>query len=162
MTSLISDSLNGAICEQVAHEIFNSNLYLYISAFLKNKGLDNISKHFEGQWKEEQGHAKMFVDFLTDMNSDVKIPEVPACETAFDNILDIANLYLQREILTTESIDSIKHLAIDENNPVTEEFLRGMITLQQNEYEESTSFLDMATLLPEWWQVAMWNNSLGD
>ena len=162
MTQLISDSLKAAINEQVGHEIYNANLYLFMSAFLKNKGLDNLAKHFEGQHEEEIGHAKEFVNLLTDLNTDVIIPEIDGVQIPFNNIVDLATAYLNREILTTTSIDEIKKLSIQSNNPVVEEKMREMITKQQKEYEEATTFLDNAILCGEdWWKVKVWSDSIG-
>jgi ferritin len=154
---LMSDSLRNSICEQIGHERYNANLYLYMAGYLKNKGLDNIAKHFEEQDKEEIGHSLEFFNLLTDLNADVKIPEIDSISMSFPMIIDLAKAYLEREMLTTASINEIKKLAIDEDNPVVEEKMREMITKQQKEYEEATSFLDKATLLPEWWQIALWD-----
>ena len=99
--NLINDTLRMAICEQIAHEMYNANLYLYICAFLRNKGLDNLAKHFEGQHAEETEHAKEFVSLLTDLNADVYISEIDGIEMSFNTILDVALAYLNREILTT-------------------------------------------------------------
>jgi ferritin len=162
MGKLISDNLNSAICEQISHEQYNSSLYLYICGFLKNKGLDNLAKHFETQWKEESEHSKVFFDLLTDLNSPVIIPQVDEISIPLNTILDIGNTYLNREILTTTSINEIKKLAISEDNPVVEERMREMVKLQQNEYEEATTFLDNASLCgDDWWKVKVWNDSLG-
>jgi ferritin len=163
VTTLISEQLCSSVCEQISHELYNSNLYAYIAAFLKNKGLDNLAAIFNGQREEEFGHSKMFIDFLTDMGAPVKIMEVPACDMTFGSILDIAQAYVDREILTTANIDAIKHLAIDESNPVAEEFLRGMIKIQQAEHEESLSFQDSAQLTEgDWKFVMLWDKSLED
>ena len=56
--TLINESLRNALNEQIGHEFYNANLYLYMCAFLRNKGLDNLAKHFEGQHQEETGHGK--------------------------------------------------------------------------------------------------------
>jgi len=158
---LINESLRAALCEQIGHEFYNANLYMYMCAFLRNKGLDNLAKHFEGQHEEEIGHGKEFVSLLTDLNAEVFIPEVPEVNIAFVSIVSLAQAYLDREILTTTSIYEIKNLAEEDSNPVVEEKCREMIAKQQKEYEEATTFLDKATLMPEWWQVALWDAAGG-
>ena len=158
---LISENLRKAICEQVGHEKYNANLYIYISSFLKNKGLDNIAKHFESQHDEETGHSLEFISLLTDLNADVVIPEVPEISMPFPTIIDVAKFYLAREILTTTTINAIKKAALEEDNPIVEEKMREMITKQQNEYAEATTFLDRAMLMLEWWQCALWDASIG-
>jgi len=157
---LMSTNLNSAICEQIAHEKYNANLYLYICGFLRNKGLDNIAKMFEKQHLEEIEHSLDFFNLLTDLNAPVVIPEIDKVNISITSIMDIAQHYLDREILTTTSINEIKKIAIAEDNPVVEEKMREMISKQQAEYAESTSFMDKCMMLPEWWQVAIWDISL--
>jgi ferritin len=154
---LIGETLRLAICYQIGHEKYNSNLYMYICGYLRNKGLDNLAKHFEGQHEEEFQHSMEFFNLLTDLNGDVIIPEIDEISMPFSTILEIANAYLEREILTTKSIEEIKRLSIEQGNSVVEEKMREMITKQQKEYEEATSFLDKASILSEWWQVALWD-----
>jgi len=161
MTSLINESLRNALNEQIGHEFYNANLYLYMCAFLRNKGLDNLAKHFEGQHEEETGHGKEFMSLLTDLNADVFIPEVDEINTEFISIIGLAQAYLDREILTTTSIGEILKLAIQDNNYVVEQKMRDMISKQQKEYEEATTFLDKAQLMPEWWQCALWDAAGG-
>jgi ferritin len=161
MTNLISDSLASALIEQVGHERYNATLYIYVAAFLKNKGFENIAKHFEGQHDEEIGHSKIIIDLMTDLNTHVKLVEVGEVDIPFNTIVDIATAYLEREIQTTTSLDSIKHLAEDEGNPVVEERLREMIKLQQNEYAEATDFVDKSELCgSDWSKVLLWDLSL--
>lgn len=160
MKPLISDSLRILLCEQVGAELSNSNLYACMEAFLKNKGLDNIAKLFEHQKKEELSHSEEFLKLLTDMNAEVYIPTIDEARVNYRTMEELATAYLDREILTTESINEIKAVSIEEGNPVVEEFLRGMISKQQAEYEEATSFLDKASLLKEWWMCVLWDASL--
>lgn len=159
--TLIGESLTAALCEQIGHEFYNANLYMYMCAFLRNKGLDNLAKHFEGQHEEEIGHGKEFISLLTDLNAPVFIPEIDEINIQFVSIIDLGNAYLNREILTTTSISEILGLATQDNNPVVEQKMREMIAKQQKEYEEATTFLDRATLMPEWWQVALWDAAEG-
>ena len=149
---LISEGLRNAICEQIKHEFYNANLYLYICGFLRNKGLDNIAKHFEGQYKEELEHGMEFFNLLTDLNADVMIPEIDQINIEIKSMKDVATLYLEREILTTKSIYELKLLSIGDKCPVAEEKMREMIAKQQHEYAEATTFADKVEIAPEWWQ----------
>lgn len=161
---LISDTLKVAIWEQISHEIYNSNLYLYMCGVLKNKGLDKLASHFEKQRDEELEHSKEFFNLLTDLSTNVRILEIEEVEDLpFSTISDLAKFYLEAEILTTNTINEIKKMAIQENNPIVEEKMREMIFKQQHEYEEATSFLDNALLCEgadSWWKAKVWNDSL--
>ena len=158
---LVSEELVNVLVEQISHEKYNANLYLYIASFLNSKGLSNMAKHFEGQHEEEQSHAKMIYQLLIDLGIHFQFPSIEGCDMEFPSIHDIAQRYLDREVLTTQSLDEIKIQAIEDSNPVVEEKMREMISLQQNEYAEATDFMDKSMNLMEWWQVALWDLALG-
>jgi ferritin len=161
LKNLISDTLAEALNNQIAHERYNATIYLYIAGYLKNKGFEKLASIFEGQHDEEMGHSKIIFDLLTDMNTSVIMREIDEVSIDFSNIIDVANAYLGREIITTQSLDDIKNLAIEEKNPVVEERIREMIKLQQNEYAEATDFMDKAEITGgDWKFVLMWDLGL--
>ena len=158
---LISETLKDALCEQISHEKYNANLYMYMCGFLRNKGFDNLSKHFLEQHQEETEHSLEFFNLLTDLNAEVHIPEIDSVQISFENIGSLADAYLKREVLTTTSIQEILRLAIEDNSPVVEQKMREMISKQQKEYEEATTFLDNALLCgDDWFKVKLWSDSI--
>ena len=160
MESLINDALRAALTEQIGAERYNAQLYLYISAWLNNLGLDNLAKFFMKQHDEEIGHSLIIVKLMTDLNSRVDIPEINGCSINFSNIQDIAKTFLDAEINTTNSLSEIRELADGEKCSIVRNRMDDMIELQQSEMEESYGFSDRANVLSEWWQVALWDASL--
>jgi len=159
---LISDTLRDALIEQWSHEVKNSHIYLNVESFLSGKGLDNLAKIFEEQHSEEQGHAKIIFDLLKDLNVVVTIPTVESLQKNMSNIMDVAELYLEREISTTQSLISLKDLAIEDGNGIVEEVMRNMISKQQVEYAEATLFMDRASICGnDWKAVFMWDIGIG-
>jgi ferritin len=157
---LISDEMLQASSIQLSNERFNSGLYLYIAGFLLGKGLDNLATIFTTQWVEENGHSKQIFDFLTDMNAIPLIKEVNDVNIPISSIKDIGDLFVSKEIETTESLEALKQLAIDDKNSIAEEFYRKMIVQQQKEMEESTTFADNADLCgDDWYKAKVWNDS---
>ncbi len=163
MIPLISDSLKDSLVQQIAEEKKNANIYLSIASYLNGKGLSRLAKKFEQQHSEEIEHSLILYKLLSDLSIVFVVPQIETYDiSSIDNIVSLAELYLEREVLTTESLGEIKKQAMDEDNYVVEERIREMTKLQQTEYAESTEFLDKASLLKEWWQVALWDSSLGD
>jgi len=155
---LISENLIDSLLAQWAHEKYNAHLYLYISSFLKNKGLNHLGNKFYNQYKEENEHSEMIISLLTDINANVMLPEIDEINIPITSIIDIADKYLLREYETTASLDEIKKISIDESNPVVEEFMRKMIEIQRHEYEEATDFMDKAELTGNnWFNVFLWD-----
>lgn len=145
--ALISEGLRLALVEQWGHEVYNSHIYLQVMAYLKNRGFDNIAKQFEDQYDEELGHAKIILNLLLDLNSEFKAPVIEEVPFEINSFMDIAQLYLEREIYTTESLEEIKQLAMEERNSVVEERIRTLIMEQQKEYAEATTMLDKAEII---------------
>ena len=79
-----------------------------ISAYLKNKGLDNIANLFYKQYKEELEHSEIILNLLLDLNANFIVPSIDEVGLEIDGFLDIANFYLEREIHTTTSLNEIK------------------------------------------------------
>jgi len=158
----MTENLREALITQWSHELYNSNIYATMSAYLKNKGFDKIAGHFDGQVSEERGHADLILGLLTDLNIDFYAPQIESFDcSGINTIVDLADAYLQREIITTDSLDEIKLLAMDDDCPVPEEFLRMMIVKQQNELEEALTFKDKADIVGSDWRfVLLWNESL--
>jgi len=146
---LISEMLVDVLIEQWGQEVYNSHIYLEIMAYLKNMGLDNIANIFYKQYKEELGHSEIILNLLLDLNANFQTPSIEKVGLEINGFMDIANFYLEREMHTTTSLNEIKKLAIEEDNPVVEERIREMILLQQNEYEEATTLLDKAKLIAD-------------
>lgn len=157
----ISEELYDALLNQWVEEKENSHTYLYIGAYLKNKGLDNLGKFFLNASLEEDVHAQSILNLLTDLNLEF-VPRTIG-EQSFDcsKISLIAEKFLQREMQTTQSLQEIKDISMNDSssgfNAVIEEHIRKMISQQQSELEESLTFRDKSELFSEWWQVALWD-----
>lgn len=160
--TLISEQLCKALCVQLSHERYNAGLYLYVASFLQNKGLDGLGKIFLEHWEEENSHAKQIQEFLVDMSAPVHMLQIEEVNEPIDTIFDIAELYLSAEKETTEKLNMIKEIAVEEGNCVAEEFLRKMIRQQRDEYKESLNFYDNAELTGgDWWKCKVWSDSIG-
>jgi ferritin len=158
LQKLIDDSLVSALLEQWVVEKDNASIYLFISGDLKNRGFDALAEKFKTQYDEENSHSQIIFDLLTDLNAPIILPEIDAVNIPINTIVDIAQKFLDREIHTTNSLDALKKLAIDNNNPVVEERIREMLKLQQKEYEEATTFMDRAELCgSDWFKVMIWD-----
>ena len=160
--SIISETMREALLNQWVEEKENSHTYLYIGAWMKNKGLDNLGKYFMDASKEEDGHAQSIVDLLTDLNVAFEPRILTNMTFTISSILDIAEKFVDREVQTTQSLQSIKQIAIEEDelSSIVEEHMRKMIHQQQSEMEECLTFMDKSLLFKEWWQVALWDLSL--
>ena len=156
---LISDELKEALLDQWVEEKTNSSIYISIGAWFKNKGFDNLGKFFMDASLEEDGHAKQIVDIMTDLNIDFMVKEIPSFEGVMD-CTAVAGIFLSREEQTTDSLNELKKLSMEEN-PIIEEFSRKMISQQQAEMEEALSFFDKVQIVGnDYKMLLLWDLSL--
>ena len=143
----VSGELIGMIHNQIAHESYNAHLYLKIATNLENMGLDNIAKHFHGQFAEENGHQAMFSGYLADRNENVVVKATPAVDVNPTDITDIADKYLKQEQITTKKIKDIAKVAWDEWDLLTFSFLKEMLEIQHIEEKEALTFRDQVKFI---------------
>ena len=156
----ICPRLKKMLSNQLSHESYNAHLYLKISNILKVNGLDNLGKHFEGQFAEENSHQGMLVNYFNDRNELVEVQATNAVTVNPKGIIEIAEAYLAQEQLTTSKLKNIAQCAWEEKDMLTFKFLQDMLQIQRVEEDEATTFLDQANLTKgEGFAVLLWNQT---
>lgn len=164
MIPLISENLKLSLVEQLGMELENSNFYMRVSVFLKSKGLENLGNYFYEQVKEEREHADILYKLLTDLNQDFLIPSISGMEMNYESFSEIAEEYLRREESTTSSLKEIMDISAEDESSgcsVVKSAMLSMLSMQQHELAESSTMLDKANILKEWWQVMLLDSTLG-
>lgn len=165
MTQLISDMVKEALVIQLSAERYNASAYLYIASWLNGRGLNNLAAFFEKQDEEEIEHSRIIYKLLTDLGATFPILEIAECNMPLNTMSDVANLFLSREIETTNSLKEIMIMASDENEggcPVVQVAMQDMLKLQQAELDEATTFADRVALIGDDLKFALlWDASLG-
>ena len=156
---ILNENVVDSLLEQWVEEKENSHTYLYIGSWMKNKGLDNLGRYFIDASKEEDDHASSIMNLLTDLNIPFEPRPIENMSFPISSISDVAKKFMDRETQTTESLQEIKMICVEEEgmSSIVEEHVRRMITQQQSEMNECISFMDKSLMLNEWWQVALWD-----
>lgn len=138
----VSSDVIKLLNEQLAHEAYNSRLYLKIAAYLTNLGLNNIGAHFYGQFDEENTHQRKVVDYLTDRNERVLCLHVPEVEYEPISLTAIAEAYLKQEQSTTALLKNIAKVSMSEGDFLTFKWAQDMLEIQRAEESEAIDFKD--------------------
>ena len=80
---LISKELNAAFNDEIGLELFASNQYLNMAAYLESLPLKKLAGLFLKQSDEERGHALKFVKYLNDVGGNVVVPVIAAPTPTF-------------------------------------------------------------------------------
>jgi ferritin len=140
---LISREMNGAINEQIGHELAASNQYVAIAAHFDGEGLPALAKHFYRQAAEEREHALRFVKFVIDADAQVEIPAVPAPRATFANAEEAVRLSYESEMRVTKQINQLMDRAIQEGDHLSKNMLEWFVNEQREEVSSMDTLLRM-------------------
>ncbi len=138
---LISDKLQAAINDQIAHEFGASIQYIQIAAYFDGEDLDKFSKLFFEQAEEEKDHAMKFVHYILEAGGQVEIPAFPKSIPTFSSAEEAVQAAIDWEITVTKQINALMKIAVDENDFIGQDFLRWFVTEQLEEISKMTSIL---------------------
>ena len=129
----ISKELNAAFNDEIGLELFASNQYLNMSAFLDGMPLKKLAGMFHKQADEERGHALKFVKYLCDVGGTVEIPTIKAPQATFKSVEEIIQSSLDWEVEVTNRINAMMTMAVEQKDYAAQDFLRWFVTEQIEE-----------------------------
>lgn len=124
-TTFISDSVKELLVMQLAHELYNYNLYKVFSAYFHTNDLPKLGIYFEGRAEEELKHSNWVYNYLVDTGAKFTYPSIPAVKVDIKNHLTPFELTVDQEIDTTLKIEQIINQAIKEGDWITFSILTG-------------------------------------
>ncbi len=130
---LISKELNAAFNEEIGLELFASNQYLNMAAYLEGLPLKKLAALFSKQADEERGHALKFVKYLNDVGGTVEIPAVKAPQATFKSVEEVIQRSLDWEKEVTARVNAMMTSAVAQKDYAAQDFLRWFVTEQVEE-----------------------------
>lgn len=130
---MITAKLQKAVNDQIAAELWSSNLYLQMSYFLKNQGWDGFAHWLRVHAEEEREHATRMADYMTDRGGAVKLQMINVVPEGWGTVAEVFEHSLEQEKMVSKMIDKIVLLAIEEQDFATENFFRTFVDEQVEE-----------------------------
>ena len=134
----ISDSMVSAINDQIKAEYDSAYIYLAMSAYFKDAGLDGMAHWMQKQYREEVEHAEKFIDYLYERGARVIIPDVAKPKDSYSDALDAFKTAYTHEQYVTSRIYKLVDLAVAEKDYATQSMLKWFVD-EQMEEEDNTS-----------------------
>ncbi len=141
---LTSQKIIDAINEQIGNEFSAMLQYVAIGAHFSAETLPELAAHFSRQAEEEKEHALRFVKYVGDTGARVRIPALPAPQSAFQFAEEAVKLSLEQEKKVTAQINAIVHIAKEESDYTTDNFLQWFV---QEQLEEVASMQDLLSIV---------------
>lgn len=141
---LTSQRIIDAINEQIGNEFSAMLQYVAIAAHFDHETLPELAEHFSKQAEEEKEHALRFVRYVTDTGACVRIPALPAPQSSFQFAEEAVRLSLEQEKKVTAQINGLVHIAKEESDYTTDNFLQWFV---QEQLEEVSSMEDLLSIV---------------
>ena len=139
---MLSPKLQDALNAQINAELWSAYLYLSMSTDAQAKGNKGMANWFNIQFKEEQAHAQIFMNYVYARGGKVTLAPIDAVQTEWDSALAIFEDTLAHEIKVTALINNLCRIAADENDFATSNMLMWFIAEQVEEEESVLDIID--------------------
>ena len=146
---MISDSLTKALSDQVNAELYSAYLYLSMSAYAEDAGLNGIANWLYVQSREEMAHGIHMYQFILDRDAVPEFPAIDPPDTSFSGIDDVFDKVLAHERIVTAKINAIATLAMKENDHASYQFITWYVNEQVEEESTADDIIDRIKLIGE-------------
>jgi bacterioferritin B len=122
-----------ALNDQIANEFGASQQYVGMAAYYDAETLPRLAAFFYRQAVEERSHAMMMVQYLLDVGEEVRIPDIEAKQTRYDDAVAPVRMALEQERRVGEEIYALFELAREARDYRAEQFLQWFVKEQVEE-----------------------------
>ena len=144
---MLSQKMQSALNAQINAELWSAYLYLSMSMAAADKGLKGVSNWFAIQFKEEQDHAQIFINYVLSRGGRVLLEPIAAVDTEWDSALAMFEQTLTHEKKVTSLINDLYNLAIEEKDHATRSMLTWFVDEQVEEEDSAREIIDQLRMI---------------
>lgn len=137
---MINEKVENVLNAQINKEFYSAYLYLAMSAYFDEIGLEGFSNWTKVQAREEVDHGMILFDYIIERDGNVNLTQIDSPEKEFQNPLQVFEKILEHEKSVTESINCVASMSDDECDLATRHFINWYISEQ---VEEEANALDI-------------------
>jgi len=139
---MLSNKVQDVINAQINAEFWSAYLYLSMSMHFANAGYDGLANWFAIQFKEEQDHATIFMNYVNSRDGKVILAPIAGVDTEWASPLAAFEATLEHERKVTAMINNIYSVAVVEKDYATQNMLQWFINEQVEEEETARGYID--------------------
>jgi bacterioferritin B len=122
-----------ALNDQISNEFSAAMQYIGAAVYYDAETLPRLAHFFYRQAAEERDHAMMMIQYLLDVDEEVKIPDINGQQTSFDDALAPVRMALEQEKRVGEEIYALFELAREVKDYRAEQFMQWFVKEQVEE-----------------------------
>ncbi len=140
-TVMLSKKLHDALNAQINAEFWSAYLYLSMSLDAENKGLKGVANWFDIQFKEEQDHARILMNYVLSRDGEVKLAPIAEVRTSWASPLEMFKETLEHEKKVNAMIHNLAAIAAEDNDYASSNMLVWFINEQVEEEENAREMI---------------------
>lgn len=137
---MLSKELHEAINAQINAELWSAYLYLAMAMDAEAKGLRGVANWFRVQWREEQDHATIFMNYLNSVDAKVELKAIDSVPGEWKCAHDMFVDTLAHEKKVTAMINNLAAIAQKDNDFAS---INRMVWFVNEQVEEESSAREM-------------------
>ncbi len=138
---MLSKELHEAINAQINAEFWSAYLYLSMAMDAEAKGLKGVANWFRIQFREEQDHATIFMNYLASRDAKVELKAIDAVRTEWASPIEMFTDTLEHERKVTAMIHNLASIAHKENDFASANMLTWFVNEQVEEEENARDMI---------------------
>jgi ferritin len=122
-----------ALNEQIANELAASQQYVGAAVYYDGETLPRLAGFFYRQALEEREHSMMMIQYLLDVDEEVRIPDIKSQRTKYTDGVAPVRMALEQEKRVGEEIYALFELAREAKDYRAEQFMQWFVKEQVEE-----------------------------
>ena len=139
---MITEKLQKAINDQIAAELWSSNLYLQMSFYMEKEGWSGAAHWLAKQSDEEKEQALDMAHYLIKRGGEAKVPMIDVVPQGWGSYLEVFENVYKHECHVSELVDGVVDVASAERDKATQDFLWGFVREQVEEEATAAGIVD--------------------
>ena len=138
---MLSEKLHDALNAQINAEMWSAYLYLSMSMNAEAKGEKGVANWFFIQFREEQDHARILMNYLLSRDAEVKLAAIDAVPTEWASSLEMFRDTLAHEKKVTAMINNLAAIAAEDKDFASSTMLVWFVNEQVEEEENARGMI---------------------
>ncbi|MBT8182759.1 MAG: ferritin [Eudoraea sp.] len=144
---MLSKNMEKALNGQIRIEAESSQVYLSMASWAEVKGLEGISQFMYKHSDEERMHMLKLVKYVNERGGQSAISALAQPKAVFESFQKMFEDLYEHEIFVSKSINELVHVALEEKDYATHNFLQWFVAEQMEEEALARTILDKINLI---------------
>jgi ferritin len=144
---MLSKRMQSVLNKQIRIEAESSQIYLAMASWAEIQGLQGVSEFMYTQSDEERMHMLKLFKYINERGGHAMVSELSEPAVEFGSFKELFETLFKHEIFVSQTINDLVHIALEEKDYATHNFLQWYVAEQIEEEAQARTILDKINLI---------------